>query len=118
MYSIDGAEREAAQLGRVAASGQDHDRQLGLREVQFLQHVETVAAREQQVEDRQVVVALTRQLQTALAVCRPFDGEALRRERPGQERANPYLVLHHQYSHDPHLLFSSGDPMPLDVTCT
>ena len=67
--------------------------------MQLPQRVEAAEARQQQVEDHQVVVARKRPREPLLTVRDHVDAEALGLERPGEEGTNPRLILHNQYSH-------------------
>ena len=97
---VHSAEFKASELGRyVASRRQNQHRKLGSATVQLAQDVQAVASGQQQVEDHDFVAAAERPRQPLLAVLNDVDVEAFGLERPGEKRADPYLVLHHQYAH-------------------
>ena len=93
-------ELEPAQLRReIGARGEDHDGQLGPALSQLSQHRQPVDAREQEVEDDEVVRCAACPVDCLGAVSRPVDSESFRLETSHEERKDTRLILHDQ---DPH----------------
>jgi hypothetical protein len=64
-----------------------------------VQHAETVNAREEQIEQNEVVRVASRALQTLAAIARPVNRKALRLEPSCEEPEDPRLILDHQDAH-------------------
>src|SRR2546425_5838537 len=95
------AELEAAQLrAEIRPRREDEHRQVRSPLVQGLQDAESVATRQEEIEDDEVVLVLQRASQSALAVSALVDGESLRSEPPGEKGSDARFVLDQQ---DPHL---------------
>ena len=72
-----------------------------MRAVELVQDAQSVQAREEQIEEDEVVVVAARALQAFDAVPCRVDGEAFGFEPPGEEASNPWFVLDDEKSHPP-----------------
>src|SRR5438105_2990702 len=94
------AEFEAAELrAQVGACRQDQHREARRGAGELAQHGQAVEARQEQVEDDEVVAPFARAPEPGRTVGCLVDGEALRLEPPPYEREDPRLVLDDQDRH-------------------
>src|SRR5439155_18652970 len=96
------AEPETAQLRwEVGPSRDDHDGEVGKRGVEFAQDAESVQAREEQVEEDEIVGVAARALEAFGAVTCSVDGEAFGLEPSREEPEDPRFVLDDKDPHCP-----------------